>query len=325
MTKQEFLNDSVSAAGAGAAREITVRDLIAQWGARGRGSRVVARIRADLRRVGLVTEPDFRQVALDVTIKLAQRPVEAKSASDAEETPDFGLTIGTLPSAAAGVVGVSPSGSLVEAQTLMLVNDYSQLAVIAGERSLKGAVTWQGIAEALMRSDKARLADAIVDTQPVRYSDDLLGLVPTIVEKNFVFVQDETTRITGIVTTADVGELFAERTRPFLLIGEIDQRLRDLISQHFALKDIQAVCKQSPVPRVLKSFNDLTMGDYEQVLGSPPHWERLGWPLDRKIVLAKLVEVRDTRNDVMHFNPDPIDPPRLSALIGLVELLRKYR
>lgn len=325
MTKQEFLKESVAAAATGALREITVRDLIAQWGARGRGSRVVAGIRADLRRSGLVTEPDFRQVALDVMVKLAPRPVEAKSTSDAEEIPDFGLTVGTLPSAATKVVGVPPNGSLIEAQTLMVVNDYSQLAVMAGERSLKGAVTWQGIAEALMRSDKATLGDAMVDAQPVRYSADLLRLVPTIIERNFVFVQDETNRITGIVTTADVGELFAERTRPFLLIGEIDQRLRDLIRQRFLLKDIQTLCNKSPVPRTLKSFDDLTMGNYVQVLGSPPHWDKLGWPLDRKVVLTKLGEVQETRNDVMHFNPDPIDPSRLSALNGLVELLRKYK
>lgn len=325
MTRQEFLKDAAAAAATGSPWEMTVRDLISHWDARGRGSRVVARIRADLSRSGLLTDPDFRQVALDVTVRLAQRAVKAAPTSGVEETPDFGLTVGTFPSAAGGVVRVAPDGSLVQAQTLMLVNDYSQLAVMSGPRSLKGAVTWQGIAEALMRSANAKLLDATVDVQPVRYSDDLLRLVPTIVERNFVFVQDDTNQITGIVTTADVSDLFADRTRPFLLIGEIDQRLRDLIRQHFLLKDIQKICEQSPVPRVLTSFDELTMGDYELVLGSPQHWETLGWPLDRRIVLAKLVEVRETRNDVMHFNPDPIDPSRLSALVGLVELLRKYR
>lgn len=45
----------------------------------------VARIRADLNRSGLLTDPDFRQVALDVTVRLAQRAVEAAPTSEAEE------------------------------------------------------------------------------------------------------------------------------------------------------------------------------------------------------------------------------------------------
>ena len=321
---RDFLAEATEAAEAGTPREVTVRELIAHWGAKGRGSRFVARVREDLQRSGLTVEPDFRQVALDAPVKLVQRTGEAPSDPLAEVVPDFGLTVGTLPSAAAGVERVALDGTLAQAQTRMLLNDYSQLAVMSGERSLKGAVTWQSIAEALMRSPKASLPDAVTAVQPVRYDDDLLRLVPAIVEKSFVFVEDRTGRVTGIVTTADLSELFAERSQPFLLIGEIDQRLRDLLRRHFELDEIRGVCERGDSQRRLTSFDDLTVGDYEQVLGSEPHWVRLEWPLDRKTVLAKLGEVRETRNDVMHFNPDPIDPGRLRSLVGFVELLRRY-
>lgn len=164
----------------------------------------------------------------------------------------------------------------------MIVNDYSRLAVMAGERSLEGAVTWQSIAEALMQSPTASLPDAVVAAHPVSYSDDLLRLVPTIVERNFVFVRDATTRVTGIVTTADLSDLFAERTRPFLLIGEIDQRWRDLLRRHFTTDELRTVCERSERPRPLGSYDELTMGDYEQVFGSAPLFEKLEWPLDRR-------------------------------------------
>lgn len=327
MTRKDFLADAAAAAAAGSPRDVTVRQLIAQWGAKGRGSRVVARIREDLRQAGLAPQPDFRQVALDVNVKLVQRPKEhppEPQEGEEEILPDFGLTVGTLPSAAAGVEHVVPNASLAEAQTRMIVNDHSQLAVMSGERSLKGAVTWQSIAEALMRSPKASLSDAIVPAHPVSYSDDLLRLVPTIVERNFVFVRDASNRVTGIVTTADLSDLFAERTRPFLLIGEIDQRLRDLLRRHFTMDELRTVCQRSERPRPLRKYDELNMGDYEQVFSSPSHFEKLQWPLDRRTIAARLADVRETRNDVMHFNPDPIDPVRLNGLNGFVELLRKY-
>lgn len=323
MTMREFLAEATEAAATGSPREVTVRELIAHWGAKGRGSAFVAKVREDLQRSGLSVEPDFRKVPLDSPVKVVQRTGDGSSEPSTEEIPDFGLTLGTLPSAAAGVERVTLDATLAQAQTLMLLNDYSQLAVMSGERSLRGAVTWQSIAEALMQRPDASVADAMVPVQPVRYDDDLLRLVPAIVERNFVFVQDETGLVTGIVTTANLSELFAERSQPFLLIGEIDQRLRDLLRRHFSLDEIRGVCGRDG-QRPLSSFDDLTVGDYEQVLGSPTCWAKLEWPLDRRTVLARLTEVRETRNDVMHFNPDPIDSDRLQALVGLVELLRRY-
>jgi hypothetical protein len=40
--------------------------------------------------------------------------------------------------------------------------------------------------------------------------------------------------------------------------------------------------------------------------------EELGWPLDRKLFIAHLDELRKMRNKVMHFNPDPVKPSEVT-------------
>lgn len=69
------------------------------------------------------------------------------------------------------------------------------------------------------------------------------------------------------------------------------------------------VVSVAPDGSLVEAQTLMLVNDYWQ---SPTREETLDWPLDRKIVLAKLVEVREIRNDRMHSNPDPIDPSRLA-------------
>lgn len=323
MAPEELLAEAVTKAVAGEPLQLSVREFISYWHAKRRGYRVVNRINRDLDRAGLVTVPDFDQTGIDSRVVIAPRP--APQPDEPEVAPrEYGLPVGTLPSATAGVLHVNPNDTLQLAYTRMQINDYSQLPVMTGERSLKGAVTWRSIAEALLRNRDATLADAVVRVETVRYDEDLLGLVPDIVEHEFVLVTDETGRVTGIVTTADVSELFAERALTFLQLGEIDQRLRDLIEANLSIDEIQLICDKGDGSTPIADFDEMSMGDYEQVLSNPEYWERIGWPLDRVEFHHLLNEVRGVRNDVMHFNPDPIEDDRLSRVQGLVELLRNH-
>lgn len=190
MTPKEFLTDAAVAADRGEPTELSVREFIGHWNAKGRGSQVVRRIRSHLHRSKLVTEPDFRQVSLDTRIRLVAAPAPAPATAEQEDEDDreYGLTVGTLTAAGAGVVSVSPNASLQAAYTKMLVNDFSQLPVMSGERTVKGAVTWRSISTALLKSSTAILGDAVVDASSVKYSDDLLKLVPRIVAEDFVLV-----------------------------------------------------------------------------------------------------------------------------------------
>jgi hypothetical protein len=51
----------------------------------------------------------------------------------------------------------------------------------------------------------------------------------------------------------------------------------------------------------------------------------LGWPLDRSQFVKRLDEIRQVRNNVMHFNPDPPKPADVAKLRNFLRLIRRYR
>src|SRR6266542_1323602 len=66
------------------------------------------------------------------------------------------------------------------------------------------------------------------------------------------------------------------------------------------------------------------MGDYQRSLENPGSWAKLGWPLDRVAFVKRLDELRGVRNDVMHFNPDPVPPDSVDKLRNILSMLRQY-
>jgi hypothetical protein len=50
----------------------------------------------------------------------------------------------------------------------------------------------------------------------------------------------------------------------------------------------------------------------------------MGWDLDQKSFVARLAEIRRIRNDVMHFNPDPVPANTVDRLRSINEVLRRY-
>ena len=203
----------------------------------------------------------------------------------------------------------------------MLLNDYSQLAVLSGKHSLRGAVTWKSIAQARHADPSASLGEAITRPHEVQYDQELIDVLQTLEASDFVFVRNERNEISGIVTTADVVHAYGELATPFFLIGELDQSLRHVISRTFALDHVISPCDPDGA-RGIRSFDDLSIGDYQRVLENREMWATLNWPLDRAIFVKRLDEIREVRNDVMHFNPDPLPPETSGKLRNLLKLLR---
>lgn len=312
--------------------EVSVRELLSLWGAKGRGDQI-SRIEADLANHGLVTSPSFRKVTLDATVRLVvaagdveenmARPVGPSSpiVSD-EDTADspVGLTVGNLPSALGGLKSVAPNASFDEAVTKMLLNDFSQLAVLNGPRNLRGAITWQSIAHARHADTHAKLSDAIMpDAVAVSYDKELIDVLPDLQRAGFVFVRDQEGVIAGIVTTTDVVQAYGEMAMPFFQIGELDRSLRRIIARNFDLDAVAALCN-----RRIRSFDDLSIGEYQRVLDDSGVWTKLGWPLYRPAFIERLNEIRRIRNDVMHFNPDPPPVDTIDKLRKINRLLRLY-
>ncbi|MEE1938400.1 CBS domain-containing protein [Streptomyces sp. TRM 70361] len=249
------------------------------------------------------------------------RAAEAARTGDGGE-PRARLTVDSLPAALSGVVSVTPNATYEQAITIMAINGYSQLPVLSG-RSQYGAVTWRSIARARHARPEAPFSDAITQAQEVSCGDDLIDVLPKLVESDFVLVRNRRQEISGILTVSDLAMAYGSLAGPFLLIGELDQRLRRIITRHFDLADVTSLCDPEGSRKVV-SFHDLSMGDYQRVLEKQELWDRLGWPLDRKVFVKHLDEIRRVRNDVMHFNPDPLPADAVQKVRNMIVLLREY-
>jgi hypothetical protein len=155
------------------------------------------------------------------------------------------------------------------------------------------------------------------------WTPDLIDLLPTLAEHDFVLVRDQRNAIAGIVTAADVAQAYGDLAGHFLLIGEMDRRLRQVIAGAFTLPEVTKLC--DPKGERITSFGDMSVGDYKRVLENPELWQQLGWPLDRRVFIERLEEIRKIRNNVMHFNSsDPLPKGDVDKIRNLNKLLREY-
>lgn len=310
---------------------ISIRQLLSHWGAKRRGFWVVSRIDDDLTEVGLTTQPSFKEGWIDTRVELVrmQQPSTAvdvtasdSSTDDATLIPGAMLRVGDLPSAHSGVVSIELSADLHVAQSIMLRHDFSQIAVLSGERNLRGALTWESIAVAHLRDSSATLRDAMVPTDPVRLGEDLLDLIPRVVRDGFVFVSAPDRRLNGIVTMADLSLEFSNLARPYFMLGEIERRLRRILDETMPSAVLEAAVAPSDSGRSVQSAQDLTFGEYVRILENPTNWALLRWTIDRSTFVGALDEVKDLRNDVMHFSPDPFGEDELAVLRNFIRWLR---
>jgi hypothetical protein len=69
----------------------------------------------------------------------------------------------------------------------------------------------------------------------------------------------------------------------------------------------------------------MTFGEYKSLLEKEGSWPKLGIGIDSKWFVKYLDEVREMRNEVMHFNQDPFSDEKLNALRKFAAFLRKVR
>jgi predicted transcriptional regulator len=327
---------------------ITVRELLGYFKAQRRGVYVVEAILDALNSLQLTTEPDFQNIWIDAEIEIRRVPTIDTNTDDADKdaTNDTGRTsswegttipegdreardptfrIGALNAANQPVVSVKPDDPLSVAITKMLANDYSQLPVMTTPYEVKGIVSLSSIGMGIMLNNKgAAVRHQMEKASIVDAEEPLLDALPIIVEREYVLVRGGDRRITGIVTAADVSREFRDRAEPFLLLSEIEQHLRNLLSGRLSLEELQAVKNQADTRREVRGTADLTFGEYVVIFQNPVYWERLNlYGIQREEFIEPLARIRDIRNDVMHINPDPLERSDLEALRKFAKFLQK--
>lgn len=333
------LKDVADQVNQGAERTESVRTLLSWFGAERRGKWTVGDIRKALRKLKLITEPDFEDVWIGALITFRPKPTKGKAGTSGNGKPsseqqvskeDEGLApvskkpaedlnssikIGRLEAANRAPLCTSPDASVSEAITLMLQHDYSQLPVTTTPHNVKGILSWKSLGTRLAlgkKCDKVReCMDSVVE---VRADASLFEAIQQIVEHECVLVRDETRKLTGIVTTADLSLQFRDLGEPFLLLGQIENHIRNLIADKYQKAELIEACDPSDSGREIEDVSDLTLGEYIRLLENPKRWEKLGVPIDRKTLTDELKRVGRIRNDVMHFDPDGVAPEDLTIL-----------
>jgi len=333
----------------------TVRTLLGWFRSQRRGSYIVFYIRKSLRELGISTEPDFNAVWIDAEVEfvpilesgqvdgvgadsMATAPLNSNAVvsngdgistikvlvGGAIEDPTY--RIGKLDAANKLVVSVTPNHSLEQAVTLMLANSFSQLPVMQGDREVKGVITWESVGARLALGKAGKEAREFMTSPQVISSDkSLFDAIGIIAQHQYVLVQAADKRISGVVTAADLSLQFQQLTEPFLLLSEIEQHIRKLIVGKFTSQELKDACDPADSEREIDNVADLTMGEYIRLLENPENWGRLTLRIDRASFVDQLQAVRRVRNDIMHFDPDPLGGGDLLKLRQFVVFMQSLR
>ncbi len=241
------------------------------------------------------------------------------------------MRIRDLDSAKNAPTCVSPTTSVREAMTIMLLNNFSLLPVINGKpkvSNVKGVISWHSIGEQYAMGAKCtEVRQCMKKPQLIDGNEALATAIDLILEHEYALVYDGSRTISGIVTTYDLGKQFRELSEPFLLLEEIETHIRVLISRAgFTVDELRDAVNPNDAERKAKvnGIYDLTFGEYTRLFGRNG-WSKLGLPIDRKTLIGELENIGRIRNDVMHFSPDPVSPNDIQTLRNLVSFLRRVR
>ena len=232
-------------ADSGAAPEkirLTVRDFMLKFDYFRRSSRINRRILNKLDELNLRTVPSFETAWFDSDISI-EMDVEDDSSGG---SPDPTIRIGILPAANNAPVSVKPDDSVIRAVTIMQLNDFSQLPAMQNERTVKGVVSWKSIAVRTSLGLPSKFVRQCMDTaEVIDISTPLLDAVEVIQRHGYVLVKGAANKITGIVTASDIAQEFSKLSSPFLLVGEIEGRLRRLLHGKFTLEQLNSVSQST--------------------------------------------------------------------------------
>ena len=285
----------------------TVREFMSWFGYARRGIWFVERVREELEANGLHTEPDFQHAYVD-------GPISFRDSSVSTPPADSALSVDILEAAHNQPTSVTPNDDLQIAITHMMSNDFSQIPVMEGPRNVKGIITWESIgSRKAMGQTSGDAKDYMDPAEIIEGQRPLFDAVNIIARTGYVLVKAPDNLIAGIVTASDLNELFLQLAEPFLLVGEIESHIRRMIHGKFTGEELVSISRTSD-NQTIDHIANLTFGDYCRLLEDPIRWEKLDLRFDRSVLVKLLHGIREIRNNVMHFNPDGLDPEDVRIL-----------
>lgn len=208
----------------------------------------------------------------------------------------------------------------------MLKHDYSQLPVMQSDYDVKGAISWATIGKRLALGLSCTFVrDCMEPHREVSSEAPLLTVIDEVIKYEYVLIRDKTNKISGIVTTSDLGKQFRDLSEPFLLLSEIENHIRKMIDGKYTKAEIESARDPSDRQRPIVTVSDLTFGEYVRLLSNEERWRTLNLKIDRKRFVAMLDNIREIRNNIMHFDPDGISDDLIEDLREFSAMLHTLR
>lgn len=280
--------------------------------------------------IDLTVDPALSdQSQLSLATEAVAQPLNAPFEVAALQARDENVTsfadpivrVASLAAANRGVVSVSINNELEMATTLMLFDRYSQLAVMQGDRDVKGMISWESIARRSTQLPMPKtVQDCMIEAKIVNATDALFDTLPLVEQFGYVLVKDKG-KITGIVTATDFATELASMSQAFMSIGTIERLIRSKLHPCLVEADF-AELQQHSRALAERDFGQLTFGENVWLMERPEIWSRLKLAVNKAEFTKRLRVVMEIRNDVMHFNPDPLSASAKGSLEKMESFLR---
>ncbi|MEU5552123.1 CBS domain-containing protein [Micromonospora sp. NPDC047793] len=320
-------------------RTLRIPELLAMFGERVRNYQTVPMIQEALHEVGLDTHPSFTTCGLTTDMLVVTQNATPVAEDEAGEEvqpgalPQQSFKVGDIPSARTGIASVTSSALLSAATHTMRQKNYSQLPVIDGLADLKGVITWSSIAARYEMGETPTLANSMVrDSIPMaEVHQELFTHLPELRQYGYLLVRENSGKCVGIITGADIAGRFHKLALPFFLVGEIEFRLRLCLGPKLTGDPVRTL----KGPSHSGDFSKLMFGEYVRLLdGDQPNerlrqhandnWNVLGWGgVDRVQFVAQLNRVRVIRNQIAHFDEQPLSAQQIDELSEFSWLLKQ--
>ena len=245
-------------------RAMTVRAFLGLFGQERRGFQVVSRIRKELRKHELATEPDFENENIDNLIKIVlvqEAPQPAKPIRQvvrdlkkpattpvteppghppvedlpAKEPRDAVVTIRQgIPAAGQAPATVRADETTQVALSRLMADKLELLVVQNGDRSrVEGIFSYASFTHAHVAGKSTKTVGDCTSREFIEVNEEkpLIDAVRDIMRHTTVVVRSCQNKLCGVVTARDVAPVFIELAEPFLLLGQIENHRRGLLER----------------------------------------------------------------------------------------------
>ncbi len=330
---------------------LTVRDLIAMFGAQKRRFNLVGKVKKALKKLDLATSPDFSTVSLSEPVRLIKRVKKQQAVLDElrdpmlcfgmlecveqqrkirrlraiDEAPDVRSTPAAIPEWSIG-----PQETVERAIILLSKPGVDFVPVFNDPKNVLGVLSWDdfGIKSLLDKNSRyIKCRELMKAPVVVSESDSVYDRKDEIVASGYVIVKNQDGIAYAVVRAADLAAELLRLTESFLLLQEIESVIRNILDI-LNLNQIEFDGCLPPDRRNRHlSSDDLEFSQYVSFFSSDVVVRKLS----KYKISGHLVEsirnhlggIREIRNGVVHFHPDENSDSDKKELKGTRDFLLK--